>query len=190
MARRKPRPEATPPTDLNLVPIMNLVVCLIPIVLLGTALVKVGVIDITPPRIVPSANPNPIETEQLGLSIGIDDAGFTLTAAGADVGALVKGEHPPGTPIAIPRVGETLDFVSLYGTLVQLKKVYPDDTQMTLSAEAGTPWREVISTLDVARMRLAEDTYDAPSELARATEKTGPMADRLLYPDVVFLAAR
>ena len=36
--------------DLNLVPIMNLVVCLIPMVLLGTALVKIGVLNVNAPN--------------------------------------------------------------------------------------------------------------------------------------------
>jgi hypothetical protein len=45
MARKK-KGVSTDVEDLNLVPIMNLVVCLIPIILYGTVMVKVGVVNV------------------------------------------------------------------------------------------------------------------------------------------------
>ena len=52
-------PRAYPPggdDHLNLVPLMNVVVCLIPMVLAGTALTKLGVLDIQAPAVPLIAN--------------------------------------------------------------------------------------------------------------------------------------
>ena len=55
MAKRKKKGAEEKIDDLNLVPIMNLVVCLIPIVLFGMSLVKIGVINVTLPKLGQSA---------------------------------------------------------------------------------------------------------------------------------------
>ena len=48
MARgRKKKSVDTKIEDLNLVPIMNMMVVLIPVVLVGTSLVKIGVVDVS-----------------------------------------------------------------------------------------------------------------------------------------------
>ena len=72
MARKK-KTVSTEIEDLNLVPIMNLVVCLIPMVLVGMSLVKIGVINVNAPRFgMGQAEPSDDEDKPLGLTIAIN----------------------------------------------------------------------------------------------------------------------
>ena len=71
--------------ELNLVPIMNLVLCLIPVVLFGTQLVKIGITNISAPKLgPPPQNQTPPEVKPLGLTIAIASDGFRLKATGVD----------------------------------------------------------------------------------------------------------
>ena len=89
MARKK-KGVSTDVEDLNLVPIMNLVVCLIPIILYGTVLVKVGVVNVNAPKFgMGKATPSDDEEKPLNLTLGIEETGFRLKAGGADINQLL-----------------------------------------------------------------------------------------------------
>ena len=185
-ALRSPRPTGEKPDDLNLVPIMNLVVCLIPIVLLGTSLIQVGTIETEAPRICSSCGGGGDE-EPLGLRITVGSDGFELQASDrvALNTALMDLQDPTVADpqsVHLPRKGDALDFVGLYNALVQLKAERPDAASVFVSAGEGVPWREVVATLDVARHRLAEDHYADARALAAAQPRAGTAEARMLFP--------
>lgn len=202
MARRASKtPGASTEGELNLVPIMNLVVCLIPIVLLGASLVKVGVINVNTPRFGPLPTPCDGGCEApLNLSVTIDPDGFALRASGADLATLMaEADLPPArvqpdatTPdrVLITRAADALDLAALYSALAAIKKAHPTETMMTVSAAPGTPWREVVATMDIARTRLEADTYATAEALATAAVRSGSPSERLLWPDVVLTVAQ
>ena len=83
MARK--RDDISVETDLNLAPIMNMVVILIPLLLLSVVFLKVGVINITAPKLSmgpPSDAPPPVD-EPLNLTVAVSSKGFRLAATGA-----------------------------------------------------------------------------------------------------------
>lgn len=72
--------------DLNLAPIMNMVVILIPLLLLSIVFLQVGVINITAPKLSmgpPSDTPPPDEEPPLNLTVAINAKGFRIGATGA-----------------------------------------------------------------------------------------------------------
>jgi biopolymer transport protein ExbD len=70
MARKKKAFEEKM-EDLNLVPIMNLVVVLIPVVLFGMSLVKIGVVNVNAPKFgMGQAAPADDDKKPLNLTIG------------------------------------------------------------------------------------------------------------------------
>jgi biopolymer transport protein ExbD len=84
MARGRKRSELETP-ELNLAPIMNMVVILIPLLLLSVVFLKVGVINITAPKLSmgpPSDTPPPDEPP-LNLTVAVNAKGFRLAATGA-----------------------------------------------------------------------------------------------------------
>ena len=72
-------------TELNLAPIMNMVVILIPLLLLSIVFLKVGVINITAPKlsIGPPSDTPPPDEEPLNLTVTIAAKGFIIAGSGA-----------------------------------------------------------------------------------------------------------
>lgn len=69
--------------ELNLTPILNLVVILIPLLLLSVVFEQMGVIDLRTPKLVGADDHQEIiHTPRLGLMLTITPRGFVLTSAG------------------------------------------------------------------------------------------------------------
>ncbi len=72
--------------EIDLVPFMNMVVILIPLLLLSVVFLKVGVVNITAPKLSvgpPSKEkPDDKEEEPLNLTVAINDEGFRIAATG------------------------------------------------------------------------------------------------------------
>ena len=167
--------------DLNLIPIMNLVLCLIPAVLFKTQLVKIGMIDVNAPQIAPPSNkpPEPDKEKPLGLTLVIDKKGFLLSAKGADLSVPnVLGEgtkdgvrinltsdkdyNLKDFKVGTTPKGTTYDYVSLYNKLKVLRAKFPDKDEkppevLTLSAENTIEFKYVIRVMDIARYEFAKD---------------------------------
>ncbi len=186
--------------DLNLVPIMNLVVCLIPIVLLGTSLVKIGVINVNAPKFgMGQAAPDDSEEKPLNLTVAVGEDGFRITASGADINQ-VLGLAPAAEPGAEPteaaagpliaKQGENYDYVELYNKLVQIKEKFPEETIINLTADARIPFKVMIYTMDSIRVRLEKDSYEDIEGFKAASVNYEGNTVKLLWPDVVFAVAQ
>ncbi|MCB9537829.1 MAG: biopolymer transporter ExbD [Myxococcales bacterium] len=187
--------------DLNLVPIMNLVVCLIPIVLLGTSLVKIGVINVNAPKFgMGQAAPDDSEEKPLNLTVAVGEDGFRITASGADINqvlGLAPAAEPgadPAEPAAagplIAKQGENYDYVELYNKLVQIKEKFPEETIINLTADARIPFKVMINTMDSIRVRLDKDSYEDIEGFKAASVNYEGNTVKLLWPDVVFAVAQ
>ncbi len=122
MARKKfSMPEAE---ELNLAPIMNLVMILIPLLLLSVEFEKMGVINVSAPKLSVGPvtdDPTPPEEQPLNLTIGISNSGFTIAATGAKL--------PPitGCPEASPTtvcVKSGKDVAAMLGEVKALRDKY------------------------------------------------------------------
>ena len=161
--------------DLNLIPIMNLVLVLIPAVLFQTQLVKIGMVNVSAPKIGPSApqkNPDTPETKPLGLTVALSkEKGFLLKATGGDLfdllGITKVGDEPS---VQIPLITDkyleqskdgdkevdvkTYNYPQLYSYLNTLKELYKDEKLLTLTADPDLEFKHLIRTMDVARYRF------------------------------------
>ncbi len=81
---RKRKPYEITTEEANMMPIMGLMVVLIPMVLLMTVFVSIGVINVSAPKIgIGSAKEmSDDEKKPLNLTIGISEKGFTIAATG------------------------------------------------------------------------------------------------------------
>ncbi len=201
MARKK-KPFNDKIEDLNLVPIMNLVVCLIPMVLFGMSLIKIGVVNVNAPKFgMGAAAPDESDEKPLNLTIAIAADGFRITASGADVNS-VMGLAPidPTDPAAaaaaaqagptIPKKGDSYDYPELYNKLVAIKKQFPNESVVNLTAERDTHFKYLIGAMDVMRVYLEADSYDGIETFQAAGVKYEDNQVALLWPDVVFAVAQ
>ena len=137
--------------DLNLIPIMNLIVILIPALLLTAAFVQIAVINVSAPQIgsgVAQAPPKD-KTKQLNLTIAVTDKGFTLAGVGAVLGGGDKGQADGPT---IPKKGDgTYDYDGLTKKLAQIKDSFPDETKVIINAEPAIQYDVIVKVMDASR---------------------------------------
>lgn len=99
MARNK-RESTDELQELNLTPIMNMVVILIPLLLLSIVFLEVSVINITAPKLSvgPSTDTPPEEEKKLNLTVAVGAKGFEIGATGAIL------PQKPGCPVPGPTI--------------------------------------------------------------------------------------
>ncbi len=163
--------------ELDIRPVMNLMVVLIPLLLAGAEFVKVGVIEINlpPPQGPGVGNKKVLNKEKekqkmLNLKLVITDQGITI---GNDFGIL-RGPSGKG-----PTIGKTpdgkYDFAQLKAKLIELKKKiagkgFVDENRIIMTAEPQIEYQTIISVMDNVQ------TY------ADSTDKTM----KPLFPEVSF----
>jgi biopolymer transport protein ExbD len=191
--------------ELNLAPIMNMVVILIPLLLLSAVFVEVSVINITAPKLSvgPPSNEPPPDEKPLNLTVTIGAKGLFIAAEGGNLPPV--GSCPQGGPTicfksdksnvdvtskfsearaamangASMDEGEKIvrqglaayDWRSLYNELVKIKKQFPKETIINVSADPEIPYSAVVRLMDISRYQLEKDEYGSDDEFWGATPK-------------------
>lgn len=149
MARKKRGGEEN--TDLDLVPIMNMVTILIPFLLLSVQFVSLAVIDSTLPAIGKPSEPTEEDKEKLNLSVAVTDKGYTILGASGVLG------NPDGEGATIPCLRDGCPGVDAYDTpkltemLGQIKDEFPDEENVILVPESNISYEVLIATMDASR---------------------------------------
>jgi len=166
MARKpKARDDLSPTEGPNLIPIMNLVVCLIPLALLGTSLIKVGVVDL-PHFGSTTPGPEPVDPPAI-VTLKVMPEGYWLASSAFDVSEAL-GVPPAETGHLVPRSDEAYDVVALYNAMATLKAAHPDATQVILRADGRVPFKEILRVSDVLRNKLIGSPFADGPALAQA----------------------
>lgn len=142
---------------LDIRPVMNLMVVLIPLLIAGAEWVKLSIIEINVP---PSKGPSGSEGEsaeneikeqetRLGLKIAIANEGITI----GNAATLLEGEEGEGGP-TIP-IGEDgkYDYKKLREKLIEIKKKikgkdFKDENRAVLTASANIEYQVIINVMD------------------------------------------
>lgn len=146
-------------TELDIRPIMNLMVCLIPLLLAGAQFIKNTQLEVNLPPGKASAGPDqnqPKEEEKkkkvnLNLTVGITEKGFYISASNVTIYSSKAPEEP-----SIP-VGDdgSYDYLSLRAKLKELRKEidgngknYADKDKIKLTAAKAIPYEVYIKVQD------------------------------------------
>lgn len=215
--------------ELNLVPFMNMVVVIIPMLLLSVVFLKAGVINITSPKLSvgpPSEKKPEKKKKPLNLTVAIGDKGFRIGATGAilppqggcskpgptlcladdsiDVESKIeqaRKKFAQGGKSAASQAHKTLeeasmayDWMGLYNQLMEIKKKYPDETVVKVSANPDIPYAFVVRAMDVVRYKLPEDSYDNRQQFWAAKPETEVEGDKKmakkLFSDPILAIAK
>jgi len=142
---RRKRKSLTVNTDLKLMPLMNIIIALIPMLLLSSVFLEVKVIQTSLPRdadATTASTPMP-DSEPLDLAVHVRADAYVIEGHGLEPRVLARrpGTAPPDSVTA--------------GQLTQVLKAmaatHPGTTEVRIVAEARTHYQEIISLMDAAR---------------------------------------
>ena len=144
MPRRKQRKELKVNTELKLMPLMNIIIALIPMLLLSAVFLEVKVIETSLPRDADAATAAvPAATPPLDLAVHVRGDVY-----------VIEGHGLP--PLLVPRHAATpapdsASALLLSQALRAITAAHPGTTEVRIVAEARTHYQEVIALMDVAR---------------------------------------
>jgi biopolymer transport protein ExbD len=126
--------------DLDLMPLMNLFICMIPMLLLSAVFVQISVIDMGAGGSTANAEPPP---EALELTVRIRAEGYVLQGNGLPARVFPRS---PGDPASVERARLQLSE-ALAGVVAQR----PDTRDLRILSTESTRYEEIIAVMDLAR---------------------------------------
>ncbi len=144
--------------EINIMPLMNIIMLLIPFLIMSTEFVKIGVINVSAPSTCASCG-NPTEPTirppaPLNLTLNLTPQGVTLLTRGARI--------PQGcdlTPKGITAHSEALTFPNyrpqqasaLRACLLKIKALFPQEDKIIVMADPSIPYHKIIELMDISR---------------------------------------
>jgi biopolymer transport protein ExbD len=121
--------------ELNLVPFIDLLTCLICFLLMTAVWVQIGRISVTQSG---SGSPTEQAPDQprLNLVINLSSQGFILTGNGVDIAD-------------IPKTGNQYDVKTLGAKLKEIHGDFPDKSDIVIQSEDSINYQNLIDTMDV-----------------------------------------
>lgn len=172
---RKYRPKESDATfDLNLAPMLDIIVSIIPMLLLSVVFVRIAVVETPVPQAVQKAmveaeNKNEVQI-QLSLS---KEYGFKIQV-------MQKGQTKD-INVALKQDKE-FDLDGLHKQMIVLKQAHPDVFKMELHPSEEVPLDKIVAVMDKIRNRTKED----PVIYFTDTTSGKKVETDLIFPDVVF----
>jgi len=139
--RKKRRHRQQVASELELMPMLNVFITIIPLLLLSAAFVPVTVIQASLPAAALTAATPPADAP-LELTIFIRREAF-----------VVEGNGVESRTVPRPGPGEGSDVArrSLSEALRQIVAIHPENREVRIVAEATTRYEEIVDVMDVAR---------------------------------------
>ncbi len=160
--------------DLDLAPLLAVMVKLVPVLLISSAFMQVMVVETELPQVVQEA----IQKEELKK-----DTVTTITLEpdkdGIRIIVLEKGQEKVDV---LPMKENAFDFASLHSKLVELKKAHPEVFKIEVNPGGQVAYKEIVKIMDEAR-KVRDNTTKFPV----FDSKQGKMVETdYMFPEVVF----
>ncbi len=170
MGRFREKAEST--FDINLAPMLDVIVAIVPMLLLSVVFMRVTMVEAQVPQIVAEAiennknKPNPVT-----VALVIDHSAFKFEIT----------DNGKKSSISVAAVNGIPDLDALGKEAATIKKKYPDVFRVEVKPAKTVSLEKIISTLDTIRTLKNGDTVTIKDE---KTGKTGET--NLMFPEVVF----
>ncbi len=138
--------------DLNLIPIMNLMMTLIPFLLMGAAFYHIGVIPSSLPTHVPQGNPHPDKTKTVTLNLQVLPDKLELSATGNNI----PDSELSDMSLEVPKKNGAYDLKALQARLIQIKGQYPKSDTVIVLPDDGISYNSLVAVLDTTREQIID----------------------------------
>lgn len=174
MGVKKIRIEHNAEIDLDLAPLLAVMVKLVPVLLLSSAFVQMMIIETELPQVVQEAIQRQDENKNEKPSI-------TLEVSNKDGLKIVITEKGQSKIDTIPSADGKFDWTAIHGKLKEVKKSYPEIFKVDLKPEEDVSYENLVKLMDEARRSRDQQkfpVYDAQTGKNVETE--------YMFPEIVF----
>jgi biopolymer transport protein ExbD len=183
--------------ELNLAPIMSILVILIPVLIFAFTFFEVKIQQVSAPKMGPPKQTKKEDDQKkpLHLTVEITENGFNIKQS-------LELTTEPDKPIPkrnfVDTSGEATgqkgkeykeyDYPALYTRLAKKKKMHKDERTINIGADFDIHWQTIARTIDAARSQLEESSYADMENYTMAKpkmdkDKVTPLA---MFDTVVF----
>lgn len=160
--------------DLNLAPMLDIMVALVPFLLLSVVFVRLVIIDAPVPQPVEAAIQKDKKNKKPKLSVKMyiyqNSVNLKITERGR------------GRTVKINNSKEGYDTKKLHGILIGLKVKYPEVFSIEVFPNESVAYNDIISVMDAARRRLNNDP-----KIFIVDKKTQKKVEtNLMFPNITF----
>ena len=160
--------------DLDLAPLLAVMVKLVPVLLISSAFVQMMVIETELPQVVSEAIqkqenlPNPTT---IAMEVDTKEVRIITT---------VKGQEKV---VTVPMKAGAYDYATLNQRLVEIKKAHPEVFKIEFSPDGDVTYNDVVKIMDEARQ-----ARDANTKFPVLDSKTGKQVEtQYMFPEVIFV---
>ncbi|QDK37331.1 biopolymer transporter ExbD [Bdellovibrio sp. NC01] len=160
--------------ELDLAPLLAVMVKLVPVLLVSSAFVQMMVIETELPQVVNEAIQRQ-DKDNLPTNIALDvDAkdGFRIVVT-------EKGQEKVEE---VPLKDGAFDLPALHQKLVEVKKLHPEIFKLELNPDAKVPYKEIVKIMDEVRQ-----AHDSSVKFPVFDTKQGKNVDTpYMFPEIIF----
>ena len=133
--------------ELNLMPVMNLITILIPLLLMTSSLVNVAVLDLNAPSIGTNES---LEEDALQLALMIQTTGLTV---------IENGEVTELPCLSDCLDATSYDFSGLGMVLTEVKSRHPNAEDITIIPTGNVPFEVIVAAMDATRQFESDSLF-------------------------------
>jgi len=143
--------------ELDLLPVMNLFMVLIPFLLMGAAFFKIGVIPSSVAAHVPDEEATLPPTDRVTLHLIVKPEALEVSASNAAIDPSVLDE------LSFERSGADVDLSALTAHLAEIKRRYPASDTLIVLPHDELGFERLVAILDATRERqVGTDSHGEP----------------------------
>ena len=160
--------------ELDLAPLLAVMVKLVPVLLVSSAFVQMMIIETELPQVVQEAIQRQEENKEEKPSISL----LVSYKEGVKIVITEKGQNKTDV---VPATNGKVDWSVLHGKLKEVKKAYPEIFKIDLKPEEDVAYEDLVKIMDEARRSRDKQkfpVYDAQSGKNVETE--------YMFPEIVF----
>ena len=165
-----------PSFDVDLSPLLALMVTLIPIMLLATVFVKVAVIETPIPQAVQKALDNDRNKKKRVVNVHVYMKANHKFRLVVDINGRASSKK------SIKGLGKEWDFKSLHKEIVKVKLNHPEVFQLKFYPDESVPYSNIVKVMDEVR-----ETKKGDKKIFIIDKETKKQVEsKLMFPDVIF----
>lgn len=162
--------------ELNLAPMLDMMVALVPFLLLSIAFVRLVVVDAKIPQPVAKAIKEDRDKKKRTVNVSMEISGKN------GVFIIVKEKGKKTVKTHVPLLEGKFDVDTVHQKLIQVKQKHPKVFRLEIMPKENVVYKDIVSLMDTARTAKKND----PELFILDEEKNEKVPTKLMFPDVIF----